>query len=161
VDKSDVQMAALDLHVPEGIDGAALLVAIAEVESQKGERRECPRHESAYCYGGFYYKSPNGDDLRAASEKYGCLAHCSFGSWQIMYITARELGFNGKPTDLNDDTIALPLVVRYMNRRILDRFPRITVAGIADAYNTGRPDDAHVNPLYINAVVTAYGDLVK
>lgn len=56
---------------------AKLLWAIAGVESSFGERSN-PRHESGYCYGGRYYDA----ELSAA---WGCLAHCSYGPWQVMF----------------------------------------------------------------------------
>jgi hypothetical protein len=37
-----------------------------------------PRHEPGYCYGGRYFNS-------VSSRAWGCLAHCSFGPWQVMY----------------------------------------------------------------------------
>lgn len=59
------------------IGGRKLLWGIAGVESTFGQYSN-PRHENAYCYAGRYY------DPKATSE-WGCLAHCSYGPWQVMF----------------------------------------------------------------------------
>jgi hypothetical protein len=147
---------AHELRTHDGIDKVALLRAIAEVESDSGARRLAALHEPAYCYGGFYYKSPNGEDLRRLSKIYGCLAHCSYSSWQILFLAAYEEGFRNDPTALRNDAEAVHWVVRFLNRRILDRYPRILIDSIADAYNSGRPYDANRPDGYIRAFVEAY-----
>lgn len=59
------------------LDKVKLLWAVAGVESSFG--LNCyPRHEPGYCYGGKYFD-------RARSQEWGCLAHCSYGPWQVMY----------------------------------------------------------------------------
>jgi hypothetical protein len=59
------------------LDRVRLLWAIAGVESSFG--LNCtPRHEQGYCYSGKYFD-------RQRSHDWGCLAHCSFGPWQVMY----------------------------------------------------------------------------
>lgn len=63
------------------LDKARLLWGICGVESSFGEH--CvPRHENAYCYSGRYFNP-------AATAQWGCLAHCSFGPWQVMYTNFR------------------------------------------------------------------------
>ena len=57
--------------------GAKLLWGIAGVESSFGLYSH-PRHEQGYCYNGRYY------DPQATAE-WGCLAHCSYGPWQVMF----------------------------------------------------------------------------
>lgn len=59
------------------VDPVKLLWAIAGVESSFG-LDSAPRHESGYCYSGRYF------DPKATAD-IGCLAHCSFGPWQVMY----------------------------------------------------------------------------
>jgi hypothetical protein len=59
------------------LDRVRLLWAIAGVESSFG--LNCtPRHEAGYCYGGKYFD-------RQKSREWGCLAHCSYGPWQVMF----------------------------------------------------------------------------
>jgi hypothetical protein len=60
-----------------GTDPVKLLWAIAGVESNFG-MNSAPRHEQGYCYSGRYF------DAKATSE-WGCLAHCSYGPWQVMF----------------------------------------------------------------------------
>lgn len=59
------------------ISGAKLLWAIAGVESSFGLNSH-PRHEQGYCYAGRYF-DPN------LTAEWGCLAHCSYGPWQVMF----------------------------------------------------------------------------
>jgi hypothetical protein len=59
------------------IDKVRLLWGIAGVESSFGLNCS-PRHEPGYCYGGRYFNP-------VASRAWGCLAHCSFGPWQVMF----------------------------------------------------------------------------
>jgi hypothetical protein len=74
-----------------------------------------------------------------------------------MYIAAREMGFDdGDPVALRNDFVALPWVVKYINRRILSKHPRITLESFADAYNSGRPDDDLVPTDYIAKFIKSY-----
>ncbi|SRR6266702_1562508 len=59
------------------VDPVRLLWAIAGVESSFG-RDSYPRHENAYCYNGRYFNPQ-------VTAEVGCLAHCSYGPWQVMY----------------------------------------------------------------------------
>jgi Transglycosylase SLT domain len=59
------------------VDPVKLLWALAGVESSFGQDSH-PRHENGYCYAGRYF-----DPKRTA--EWGCLAHCSFGPWQVMF----------------------------------------------------------------------------
>jgi hypothetical protein len=61
----------------DNVDKVRLLWGLAGNESSFG--LNCtPRHEPGYCYGGRYFNP-------VASRSWGCLAHCSFGPWQVMY----------------------------------------------------------------------------
>jgi len=147
---------AFQLRCPDDISQVVVLHALAAVESAHGARRLAFLHEPAYCYKGFYYKSPNGEDLRRLSQVYGCLAHGSYSSWQLLYMAAYEEGFRGDPCELRNDCEALPWVIHYLNRRIFDRYPRISISGIADAWNSGSPRDARIPQDYIDRFVRAY-----
>jgi len=74
---------APDLFTPANWQGTALdkvrlLWGIAGVESTFG--LDCnPRHETGYCYGGHYFPYD-------ASKLWGCLAHCSYGPWQALFV---------------------------------------------------------------------------
>jgi hypothetical protein len=138
------------------IDGAALLYAIAGNESTFGERREFVKHEAGYLPGGHYFA--NSPDLRDAYHQYGVLAGSSFGTWQLMYIVARELGFTGHPIELQHDETLLLWVVQHVQRHILKREPR-TLADIFDAYNSGNFTDGNVPKDYILKGLHTYHDV--
>jgi hypothetical protein len=59
------------------LDKVRLLWGIAGVESSFGLNCN-PRHEPGYCFGGRYL-----DPER--TRQWGCLAHCSYGPWQVMF----------------------------------------------------------------------------
>ena len=60
-----------------GVDPVKLLWGIAGVESTYGLNSN-PRHENGYCYNGRYFDAK-------LTDEWGCLAHCSFGPWQVMF----------------------------------------------------------------------------
>jgi len=73
---------APDLFTPTSwqgtpLDKVRLLWAISGVESSFGLNCN-PRHEHGYCFGGRYL-----DPER--TREWGCLAHCSYGPWQVMF----------------------------------------------------------------------------
>jgi hypothetical protein len=73
---------ALGLFTPANwqgtpLDKVRLLWAIAGVESSFGFNCN-PRHEQGYCFGGRYLDP-------ARTREWGCLAHCSYGPWQVMF----------------------------------------------------------------------------
>ena len=160
-DHDDSLAALIDEHADSLIDNGILdrrilLHAIAEVESGHGDHWAASRHEPSYCYGSILYKGPNGMDLREQSQQWGCLAHSSFGSFQIMFISAFEMGFRGDPIALRNDFVGIPHVISLINRRILGKYTRIGVERFADAYNSGRPDDDRIPADYIKDFVAAY-----
>lgn len=59
------------------LDKAKLLWALAGNESSFGLNCN-PRHEPGYCFNGRYFDSER-------TRQWGCLAHCSFGPWQVMF----------------------------------------------------------------------------
>lgn len=73
---------APDLFTPKSwqgtpLDKIRLLWGIAGVESSFGN--DCnPRHENGYHYNGRYFDKPS-------TSAWGCLAHCSYGPWQVMF----------------------------------------------------------------------------
>jgi hypothetical protein len=115
---------------PLDLDGKVrLLWGIAGVESSFGVNCQ-PRHEPGYCYGGKYYKP-------YSSKVWGCLAHCSYGAWQVMFpnlpegvspmsliwmadgVLASELCLHGAITVLNraiaDGAASLADIVTHYN----------------------------------------------
>lgn len=64
-------------------DGPTLMYAIAADES--GDGINCaPRHEDGYCRGGRHYDP-------AATREWNCLAHMSFGPWQLMWVNCQKV----------------------------------------------------------------------
>jgi hypothetical protein len=73
---------APDLFTPVGWQGTPpdkvrLLWGLAGVESSFGLNCN-PRHEQGYCFGGRYFDQDR-------TRVWGCLAHCSYGPWQVMF----------------------------------------------------------------------------
>jgi len=144
------------IDCPKDVDGGALLLALAEVESSGGTNA-IPRFERAYSIGGYYYRRAS--HVRELWKRWGDWASCSYSSWQIMFVTATELGFSGSPQDLRRDPLAIPFVVKYLNVRAFAK-GATTVAQAADAYNSGSFADAMVPADYIAKVQAAY-DVIK
>ncbi len=127
-------------------EGAALLLALFGNEHYNAANPG-PRLETAYCPGGRYFDGRQWEAHGEACAK-------SYSNWQIMYPVARELGYQGKPQDLDDDTTAIEYVVRYLNRRCILKSRKKTggiaeLADILDAYNSGSPLDGNVPTAYI------------
>ena len=133
---------APSLNVPGGLDADALLWAIYWCERYtKGNR--VPRFERAYAPGGVYYITSA--LVRQEFAKWGAWAACSYSNFQILYITAVELGYTSPPLALDRDETALPFVVKYVNDRILAKGAQ-TPYDVADAYNSGSFTDDR-NPM--------------
>lgn len=87
-----------------GLD-AALLVAQVDVES--GGDPWAFRYEDA-----FFDRYLRGKPV--ASAAYGPLAACSYGLLQVLYQTARELGFTERPERLFDPRVGLTWGAQYL-----------------------------------------------
>jgi hypothetical protein len=93
------------------LDKVRLLWGLAGVESSFG--LNCtPRHEPGYCFGGRYFNP-------VASRAWGCLSHCSFGPWQVMFA---NFPYGVSPLSLiweTDGRVAAEIcvcgAVRYLN----------------------------------------------
>ena len=129
------------------LDGVAVLAALAEVESKFGSNA-VPRHEKSFHPGGEW-------NVQALHDEFGCWACCAYSSWQIQFSVARELGFPGRPEDLQKDDTAVLWVLEYIEHRIL-RPGCKTLEQLADAYNSGSFKDAFVPTKYVADFVTAY-----
>ena len=143
---------APSLETPPYMDGAALLRALAQVESSGGAQA-IPRFERAYSIGGYYYRRSKA--VRELWAKWGDWAACSYSPWQILFVVATELGYDGSPAHLREPSVAGKYVVRYLNRRIFNRGAR-SVAQVADGYNSGSFADQMVPEAYIVKLEAAY-----
>lgn len=139
------------------IDSVALLKAIAMRESTYSSNNK-PRFEAAFFKGGYYYK--HSENLQNKVNLYGQLASCSYSSFQIMYITANELGFNGKPNELNNDEIAIEYVIKLINKRIINKNPK-DIRDIFDAYNSGNFKDKNIPFDYIKYCLNWYNRFIS
>lgn len=124
-----------------------ILWAFAGVESSFGQNF-APRHESSYCRRGKYYDA-------ALTREHGCLAHCSFGPWQVMF---PNFPTGTTPHDLLDELAGPELGVKAAIRRInlALRQGASDLAQLADAYNSGNFRDTLVPTEYVNEFLTKY-----
>lgn len=136
------------LRTGPNVNAVAVLRAIAEMETNGGARWGATLHESAYCYGGSYYKAqtPGGQGLRDLSVPWGCLAHQSFGPWQVLFVTAWENGFRGDPVALRDPAVSAPVVVAILNRRVGDTSSAPQPEDFFRAWNGGNLASAAAQP---------------
>lgn len=131
--------------LPQTLDAEALLWALYHCE-RYDPNNKVPRFEPAYAPGGRYYAS--NQQVRINYASYGREAACSYSNFQILYATARELGYTGPPAALDSDSIALPYVCEYIHRRIFDK-GATTPEQVADAYNSGSYQDSNKPEKYI------------
>lgn len=135
-----------------GLNPYLLLGAIAYCESSLGIDNK-PRFEKAYAPGGHYYRISL--PVQDSYKQFGKDAACSYSSFQILYITAYEMGYRGTPRELADDMVAIQYVIRFLNRRII-RGGASDLEDIADAYNSGTFRDDNVPTAYIEKFTRAY-----
>ncbi len=88
----------------------------------------------------------NGNSLAKRNEPR--INDASYGLGQLLYGTARGMGFDGRPEDLYNPEINIDLIGKY-HRRTLDRYgDGLTQQQLAIAYNAGnpysRPQPGHV-----------------
>ena len=145
------------VECPDDLDGSCILYALYRCEKYN-KYNKVPRFESAYAPGGIYYR--NAAHVRAAYDTWGRSAACSYSNFQILFVTAQELGYNGPPLALDKDSIAIPYVVRYLNKRIFARGAK-ELKHIADAYNSGSFRDGIVPEKYIGKFIRFYKEAKK
>jgi len=143
---------AQHLKTPESLEPKCLLWALYFCEKYNSQNR-VPRFEKAYAPGGYYYERSL--EVRKEYNTWGRDAACSYSNFQILYNTARELGYDGPPLPLDRDSIALPYVVWYLNIRIFKK-GATTPGEVADAYNSGSYQDANKPEAYIKKFIRNY-----
>ncbi len=62
----------------------------------------------------------------------------SYGLGQLLYGTARGIGYRGKPEGLFDPAVNIDLIARY-HKRNFDRYQELNSTQLTVAYNTGSP----------------------
>lgn len=132
------------LQIPSG--DIKLLWALNRQEAS-GKATIASRYEP-----GFYNRYIKGrKKYRHLETRFGGRAVASsYGPWQIMYLTAYEMGYRGKPEDLSNAATSLPYVLKYVNflRKKLGNDP----SAVISAYNAG-PGGIGSNPRYTSKVI--------
>ena len=118
--------------LPPSLDAEALLWAFYHSERYSIYRKE-PRFDPAFAPEGLYYRLSK--QVRDEYQKWGKAACCCYSNFQMPYLTAVELGYNGPPLALDRDRISLPFVILHLTKRIRSRAAQ-TPEEVADAYNS-------------------------
>lgn len=129
------------------VDKQVMLGAFSLNESSGGYNNRS-KHESAYDVGGKYYKGQQ----RELCREYGEAAACSYSSFQLMFICFYEMGFTPTPLEAGNDRYALPVVIKFFNKRIFKNGTANDVNFLAlagDAYNSGNWKDKYIPKDYI------------
>jgi hypothetical protein len=150
-DRAGAGLTGLITHKDVPVDGGRLLYAIAGRESIFGRLREFVRAEPAYQPKGKYFNA----QVRAAWDRYGILVSSSYGSFQVLYVVAAELGFNDHPIKLQDDEVCAYWAARLIRQRFIHGQGAKTLRDVADAYNSGGIG-GFVPSAYIEAVTAFY-----
>lgn len=136
-------------HQDRPVPGAHVLWTISGLESSFGDQALYVRHEPAFMPpGGIYWK--RSQTLQRLYYRYGVLAACSYGAFQVMFITAYEMGFNDHPIKLQDHDLCAMMAARLIRRRFIDHQHAKTINAIFDAYNSGNWHDAAQPLAYIH-----------
>ncbi len=155
------------------LDAQKLLLALVGCESSFGHNTK-PRYEKAYDIGGKYYNN-------ALYGKYGWPTAHSLSSLQMMFSTAHELGFDGRPLELScgwvdqyingegywehggnsngGDWICCPLACEFWRLRVIEKGHK-SLEDFPDAYNSGSVG-GFVPTDYIKKFVDFYGQNLK
>ena len=162
-------LAAIDAHAPglkcpATINPRAILAAITYSETSWGRRYKAALFEPAYYRGGKFYR----DHVKGLVAEYESLAACSWGPWQILFVAARETGFNGDPWDLVDPGTSAAAVVTLLNRRCFNTWataptpelvaPASTPEQVFDMWNSGSWRDRFVPGDYVKAQMEGYAE---
>lgn len=136
-----------------------VLHALAVCESSFGSNN-IPRFEASYAPMGKYYQN---DEQRQRYKIYGANACCSYSSFQILYPTACEQGFDSapfsrSPLELSLDEVAIFYVIEFIKNRIIAK-GATKIEHIPDAYNTGNFKDSVFNQDYTKKFMDAYNSI--
>lgn len=136
-----------------GLQNDLFLLAISGVESSFGANNN-PRLEKAYQPLGKYGQT---SQMKLLYPLYGDDAASSWSPWQIMFVTAYDLGYRGTPRDLELAGTAIPFVIKFFNHWISEGAKNID--DLCDAWNSGTFKDLNVPYNYISRVKTIYQEL--
>lgn len=161
---------AFGLRVPEGsgLSARAVLAAITWPETEWGRRMLASKSEKAYMPGGRYFHK----HVPSLHDRYGDAAASSWGAWQILYVSAWEVGYRGHPWELTDPGKCCAAVVTLLNRRCFNwwpeaptpetRKPAEIISQVGDFWNSGSFRDS-APPLadYIPKIESAYAEALE
>jgi len=133
------------------INKKKLLWTLAGIESSFGKNVNY-RYEKAFDIGGKYYN----EKIKRLKNKYGKGACCSNGVWQLLFITANELGYKGLPRNLIFPEIQIKYVIRFINQRLKGFNDLIE---FADGYNSGNYKDENKPKEYIKKFIKIYNEI--
>jgi len=141
-------------------DAAAVLYALSVCESSGGTDR-VPRYEKSYAPLGTNYKNEQPERYKV----WGALSAISYSSFQIMYCTACEQGFDSapylrSPLELQNDEVAIFYVIEFIKNRVVAKGGS-RVEDIPDSYNTGNFKDQIFNQDYTKKFMANYNSLQK
>ena len=145
------------LHNDQPVNGGRLLLTLSALESNYGKLREFVRYEKGYAPGGKYFS--DSETVRALYRKYGCLACSSFGTFQLMFVTARELGFTDHPIRLQEDRVCAYWATQLITQRFIKRLRAQSLKDILDCYNSGYHRDHYIPTKYIESGIQIYDEL--
>lgn len=154
-----ILLAAPMIRLPESItvNPPALLLALADVESSGGARSEAARFEP-HLVPAIRRAHPE------AYARYGHRLAASYGPFQMLGVTALELGMEGPPERLAQPEVALVWALAFLHSR-LQRPSHRFIGGlpspaqpqaIADAWNSGSAADDSRPLDYIERLSAAY-----
>lgn len=91
---------------------------------------------------------------QARWAEHGIWSCASYGPWQMLYHTAADMGYDGHPAHLNDESIAKWWATRLLQR--IEARGAQSVRQFADAWNTGNHRDDYHNKEYEDNIVRYY-----
>lgn len=157
--KSELKKAIADQvnfmkEVPH-IENDLFLLALSGVETTFGTNNK-PRFERAYSPEGKYGTS---DQMKHLYPLYGTDACCSYGPWQILFVTAYSLGYRGLPIDLEFASTSLVWTIKFLNKWISEGAD--TLEKLADCWNSGTYRDLNIPYPYIDRLKLIYTGLLE
>jgi hypothetical protein len=157
-----IEAHAPGLACPDTINARALLAAITYPETDWGRRYKAALFEQAYYRGGKFYR----DHVKTLVAEYESLASCSWGAWQILFVAARETGYQGDPWGLVDPATCCAAVVTLLNKRCFNNWvsatdpalvgPASTPAQCFDFWNSGSWRDRFIPGDYVATGLEGY-----
>ena len=144
-----IRQNAYRLQRPDGIDAVKLLWALAGNESSFGANATA-RHEASYCPN---CNGSHAKKIEGLTRLWGCLAHCSYGAWQVMFPNTHGV----TPAQMDTDPqAAIEQTIRFLNTDIFTYLGARTLEQIGCAYNMGRLPGENEKLPYVTDLLSNY-----